>query len=189
MSTGTRTREELESFYNRTVPDIIGPGLRVLFCGINPSLTSAAVGCHFARPGNRFWPALHAGGFTPRKLHPSENLRLLDFGLGVTNVVARATRNAGELSPGEYRAGVQVLDRKCRRYKPRFVAVLGVGAYRTGFEDPAAKLGLQERTLGNAKWPTRLYVLPNPSGLNAHFTPTALGRLFEEFREVVEADH
>lgn len=183
------TPRELEAFYGRTLPDIIAPGLRVLFCGINPSLTSAAEGCHFARPGNRFWPALHAGGFTPVGLAPSENRRLLDHGLGVTNVVAQATRNAGELSADEYRAGVKLLERKCRRYKPRFVAVLGIGAYRTGFGEPAAQLGLRERTLGDPQSPTRLYVLPNPSGLNAHFTPAALGRLFGQFREVVEAAH
>jgi TDG/mug DNA glycosylase family protein len=173
---------DLEAFYGKSIPDIIAPRLRVLFCGINPSLTSAARNCHFARPGNRFWPALHLSGFTPRQIPPAENRELLDYGLGVTNLVARATRNAGELAVDEYRAGVAALARKCQRYQPAFVAVLGIGAYRAGFQEPAAKLGPQPRQLGGA----RLYVLPNPSGLNAHFTPAQLGRLFAHFREHVE---
>lgn len=176
-------KPDLERFYGRTIPDIIAPGLRVLFCGINPSLMSAALNCHFARPGNRFWPALHASGFTPRLLKPQENERLLDHRLGVTNIVPRATRSAAELEDDEYRAGVAALERKTRRYRPAIVAVLGVGAYRTGFGEPKAKLGPQERRVG----PSRLYVLPNPSGLNAHFSPKQLGQLFAGLREYAEA--
>ena len=164
------------------MPDVIGPGLRVLFCGINPSLTSAARRCHFARPGNRFWPALHVGGFTPRRLSPEESPLLLEHGIGVTNLVARATRSAAELTAGELRRGVGVLANKCRRFQPAFVAVLGVGAFRLGFEEPGATLGLQERRIAAS----RLYVLPNPSGLNAHYTPAQLGNLFADFRRVVE---
>ena len=175
-------RADYSAFENGTVPDVIGPGLRVLFCGINPSLSSAAHERHFATPGNRFWPALHRGGFTPRVLDPSENAALLDFGLGVTNLVARATRGANDLDAGEYAAGVAELESKCRRFEPRVVAVLGVGAYRAGFGDRKATLGPQDRTLG----PSRLYVLPNPSGLNAHYTPATLGDLFADLRRFAE---
>ena len=177
-------RDELEAFYGRTIRDILAPDLRVLFCGINPSLMSAARKCHFARPGNRFWPALHRSGFTPRQFEPAQNEELLKHGLGVTNLVARATRNAGELEAHEYVQGVKTLARKCSRYRPRFVAVLGVGAYRLGFNEPAATLGPQERRIGGA----RLYVLPNPSGLNAHFSPAQLTVLFRTFREHVEQE-
>lgn len=173
---------DLDRYYGKTIPDIIQADLRVLFCGINPSLTSAAMKCHFARSGNRFWPALFQSGFTPRLIAPVENRELLKYGLGVTNLVARATRNAGELRDEEFRAGVATLARKCRKYRPAFVAVLGVGAYRAGFGEPAAALGPQQRMIG----PARLYVLPNPSGLNAHFTPRQLGALFASFRAHVE---
>ena len=171
-------RPDLSRYENGTVPDVIAPGLRALFCGINPSLTSARDGRHFATRGNRFWPALHAGGFTPRRLEPGENDELLSYGLGVTNLVARATRAASDLDPVEYRAGVAALEAKCVRFAPAYVAVLGVGAYRAGFGEPKASPGPQDRRLG----PSRLYVLPNPSGLNAHYTPADLGRLFAEFR-------
>lgn len=173
---------DLEQFYGKTIPDIIAPGLRVLFCGINPSLTSAARGCHFARPGNRFWPALHASGFTPRLVRPEENRILLEYGLGITNLVPRATRNAGELENEEFVQGAANLTRKARKYRPLFVAVLGLGAYRVGFGEPKAKLGPQQRRIGEA----RVYVLPNPSGLNAHFTPQRFGAVFAAFREHVE---
>ena len=175
--------DELERYRDATVPDVVAPGLRVLFCGINPSLASAARQCHFARAGNRFWPALHASGFTPRRLRPEENPTLLAHGLGITNVVARATRSAAELADGEYRDGVAALAAKCERFRPAWVAVLGVGAYRVGFNEPAATLGEQARRLG----PSRVYVLPNPSGLNAHYTLARLTTLFRAFRELVEA--
>ncbi|HKU62032.1 MAG TPA: G/U mismatch-specific DNA glycosylase [Gemmatimonadales bacterium] len=160
------------------MPDLIGPGLRVLFCGINPGLYSAATRHHFARPGNRFWPALHLGGFTTRIVFPWEERELLELGLGITNLVARATASAAELSPAELLAGRRRLERKVARYRPAWVAVLGVGAYRTGFGRPEARLGRQAERLGGAG----LFVLPNPSGLNAHHQLGDLARAFARLR-------
>jgi double-stranded uracil-DNA glycosylase len=177
------SREELLTCAGRTVEPVIAPGLRVLFCGINPGLYTAWAGHHFARPGNRFWPALHRSGFTPRQLAPAEQQDLLGLGLGVTNVVERATATAAELAPAELRAGGQHLEATAERFAPAYVAVLGVTAYRAAFGEPKAALGEQARMLG----PSRLWVLPNPSGLNAHFTPSSLARLFAELRETVEA--
>jgi len=164
------------------VPDLIAPGLRVLFCGINPGLVSAATGHHFARPGNRFWPALHASGFTERRLRPSEERLLLDAGLGITNLVARATASAAELDPDELRAGRRTLERKVRRYRPVCVAVLGLGAFRLAFGRPRVGPGLQPDTLG----PAALWLLPNPSGLNAHHQLADLARAFAELRRFVD---
>jgi TDG/mug DNA glycosylase family protein len=163
------------------VRDVIAPGLRVLFCGINPGLYSAAVGHHFARPGNRFWPTLHAAGFTPRRLRPDEERLLLDDGCGITNLVARASAAAAELTRAELAAGGKRLKAKVRRFRPRCLAVLGVGAYRTAFGQPRAALGRQPETWGE----TLIWVLPNPSGLNANYQPAALRRLFAELREAV----
>jgi double-stranded uracil-DNA glycosylase len=157
---------------------VIAPGLDVLFCGINPGLYTAAVQQHFGRPGNRFWPTLHRAGFTPRLFHPSEQHELLRLGFGITNVVARATAAADALTPDELRAGARTLTRKVLRYKPRYVAIVGIGAYRTAFERPKAKLGLQEEMIGS----TRIWVLPNPSGLNANYQADALVALFAELR-------
>ena len=165
------------------IDDVIAPDLTVLFCGINPGLMSAALGYHFARPGNRFWPALHRSGFTPRQLHPQEQDELLELGLGITNVVARATAGAAELRPEEYRAGAEVLREKVREYRPRWLAVVGIGAYRVAFNAPKAVMGRQAETLGE----TGLWVLPNPSGLNAHYTVDKLAEAFREFRLVAEA--
>jgi len=151
----------------------------VLFCGINPGLYSAATGNHFARPGNRFWPALHAAGFTPRLLHPREKALLLQSGYGLTNLVGRATAAADELSPGELMAGGRRLAAKVRRYRPRIVAFLGLGAYRHAFGRPRAGLGPQPDPLGGA----RVWVLPSPSGLNANYQLPALVKLFRELRE------
>ncbi|HEX8558399.1 MAG TPA: G/U mismatch-specific DNA glycosylase [Pyrinomonadaceae bacterium] len=178
------TREELLAAAGRAVPDVIAPGLRVLFCGINPGLYTAAVGHHFARPGNRFWPALHRSGFTPRQLSPFEERGLLSLGLGVTNVVARATAAAAELSPEEFERGGRLLRAKVKRYGPRFLAVLGVGAYRLAFARPKAGVGRQEERLEAAT----VWVLPNPSGLNANYRPADLARLFGELREAVERE-
>lgn len=177
------TREELAAATGRTMPDLIAPRLRVLFCGINPSLYSVVVGFHFARPGNRFWPTLHAAGITPRQLRPSEQDELLTWGYGITNVVDRATATADMLDDSELAEGAKSLEAKVRRYRPRFLAVLGVGAYRTAFDRPKAQPGLQPETLGA----TRLWVLPNPSGLNAHYQLDDLARLFSELRLTVEA--
>jgi double-stranded uracil-DNA glycosylase len=172
------TKEELAAAAGRTVRDVIAPGLRVLFCGINPGLYTAATGHHFARPGNRFWPALHASGFTPRLFAPHEERELLPLGYGITNVVARATAAADELAAGEFVEGGRLLAAKVRRHRPRFLAVLGVGAYRAAFARPKARLGPQEERIGG----TAVWVLPNPSGLNAHYRPADLARLFAELR-------
>lgn len=158
--------------------DVIGPGLRVLFCGINPGLYSAATGFHFARPGNRFWPALHAAGFTPRLLHPSENRTVLELGFGLTNLVNRATAAADELSSRELVEGGRRLAAKVRRYRPRAVAFVGLGAYRVAFGRPQATLGLQPEHLAGA----RVWVLPSPSGLNANYQLPALVQWFRKVR-------
>lgn len=171
-------RAALLAAAGRRVPDLIGPNLRVLFCGINPGLYSAATRHHFARPGNRFWPALHAGGFTRRIVAPWEERELLELGLGITNLVARATATAAELASAELIAGRRRLEQKVARYRPALVAVLGVGAYRTGFGRPQARLGRQSERLGEAG----LWVLPNPSGLNAHHQLRDLARAFAELR-------
>ncbi|MGH7527711.1 MAG: G/U mismatch-specific DNA glycosylase [Gemmatimonadales bacterium] len=175
------SRTELLAAAGRTVPDLIAPRLKVLFCGINPGLYSAATRHHFARPGNRFWPALHAGGFTDRVLAPWEERLLLPAGYGITNLVARATAAAAELDPAELNAGRRRLERKVGRYAPQWVAVLGVGAYRTAFGRRRAALGVQSDTLGSAG----LWVLPNPSGLNANHQIADLARLFRELHESV----
>jgi TDG/mug DNA glycosylase family protein len=173
------TAADLAAARGRTIPDVVGPGLRVLFSGINPSLYSAATGCHFARPGNRFWPALHASGFTTRQLKPSEQQSLLAWGLGITNVVARATARADELTAAELRAGSEALALLAARLKVPFLAVLGVTAYRAAFGAPGAVVGPQALRLGE----TRVWVLPNPSGLNASWQPPRLVAAFRELRE------
>ncbi|WP_246256793.1 G/U mismatch-specific DNA glycosylase [Amycolatopsis anabasis] len=173
------TREQLAAAHGTTIDDVIAPDLRVLFCGINPGLYSGATGYHFARPGNRFWPALHGGGFTPRRLDPSEQGELLRLGLGITNVVARATARADELTAGELRAGGAELARKVGRYRPRWLAVVGITAYRTAFDRPKATVGPQPERFGD----TRVWLLPNPSGLNAHWTATTLAEEFGRLRE------
>ncbi len=153
---------------------MIAPGLRVLFCGINPGLYSAATGHHFARPGNRFWSALHAAGFTPRLLQPWEENELLGLGFGLTNLVARATAGADELAATEFVAGRRRLAAKVRRYRPRTVAFLGLGAYRHAFGRPQATLGPQPESFEGAT----VWVLPSPSGLNANYQMAALVKLF-----------
>lgn len=176
------TKEQLLAAEGKTVRDVIAPGLRVLFCGINPGLYTAAVGHHFARPGNRFWPALFASGFTDRLLSPFDERELLAHGFGITNVVMRATATADQLSRAELREGGKRLAAKTKRYQPEFLAVLGVGAYRAAFGNAKAIIGEQETTIGK----TRVWVLPNPSGLNAHYQPKDLARLFGELKDAVE---
>ena len=168
----------MEAARSATVPDVIADDLRVLFCGINPGLYSGATRHHFARPGNRFWPALHLSGFTPHQVDPFEERELLGYGLGVTNVVMRTTARADELEPEELVAGGRALVRKVRRRRPRFLALLGVTAYRIAFDERKASVGFQARTIGE----TRVWVLPNPSGLNAHYQLPALAAAFEELR-------
>jgi double-stranded uracil-DNA glycosylase len=173
------TAAQLEAARDLTLPDVAGPGLRVLFSGINPGLYSAATGYHFARPGNRFWPALYRSGFTPRQFDPSEQQLLLDLGIGITNVVARATARADELSTVELRTGGQELRAKAERLAPQWLAIVGVTAYRAAFGIKNAVVGPQEATFG----PVRIWVLPNPSGLNAHWTPATLAAEFGQLRQ------
>jgi TDG/mug DNA glycosylase family protein len=172
------TAAELRAAVGRTIPDVIAPGLRVLFCGINPGLWSAWSGHHFARPGNRFWPALHRSGFTPRQLRPAEQHLLLGNGLGVTNVVARGSARADELTRTELIDGGRQLTERVQRYAPAWLAVLGIGAYRVAFDEPRAVVGPQDRLVGT----TRVWVLPNPSGLNAHYQLDALADAFAQLR-------
>ena len=171
------TAAQLAAAHGGLVPDLIAPGLRVLFCGINPGLYSAAIGHHFGRPGNRFWPALYAGGFTPRLLTPFEERELLFLGYGITNIAARGTARADELSDEELRQGAVVLERKVRRFN-RAWSPFWACLYRTGFHRPLAKIGLQ-RTPGRR----RDMGAAQPSGLNAHYRSAELARLFQELRE------
>ncbi len=176
------TRADLLAAATKTLKDVIAPDLSVLFCGINPGLYTAWAGHHFARPGNRFWPTLYAAGFTPRLFKPSEHRELLPLGYGLTNVVPRASARADELTDEELLAGGVRLVRKVKRWRPRWVALLGVGAYRVAFGKPKAELGPQDERIGEA----RVWVLPSPSGLNAHYQAGALARLFRDLRDVVE---
>jgi len=176
------TKQQLIDAAGKTVRDVIAPDLRVLFCGINPGLYTAAVGHHFARLGNRFWPALHQSGLTGRLLSPFEERELLDLGLGITNVVAHATATAAELTPADFIKGGGLLRNKIRRFQPRFVAVLGVGAYRAAFAQPKAAIGEQAERIAGA----RVWVLPNPSGLNANYQLNDLSRLFRVLRRAEE---
>ena len=162
----------------RAVPDLIAPRLNILFCGINPGLYSAWAGHHFARPGNRFWPALFAAGFTDRVLRPEEEPELLQLGYGITNLVDRATLGSGELSREELMNGGRCFETKVKVHRPRAVAILGVSAYRVAFERPEARFGAQAERIGK----TLVWVLPNPSGLNAHFAPRALAKVFRELQ-------
>ena len=158
------------------IPDVIARDLDVLFCGINPGLLSDKLRQHFARPGNRFWPTIHRAGFTPRQLAPAEQRELLRYGCGITNLVARATASADELTREELVAGARILARKVRKYAPRYLAVVGIGAYRAVFARPRAQLGLQEESIGAS----RIWVLPNPSGLNAHYKPSELVEVYRK---------
>ena len=176
------TLEEIRAATGKTVPDIIAPDLHILFCGINPSLYSAAVGHHFARPGNRFWRSLYAAGFTERLLAPFEDRDLLQFGYGLTNIVDRATARADELDAEELVIGQQQLAAKVQHYRPQCLAVLGIGAYRTAFNRPKAVMGRQDESLDGAI----VWVLPNPSGLNAHYQLEDLKRVYRELLVAVK---
>jgi TDG/mug DNA glycosylase family protein len=172
------TREQIAAARGTSVPDVIRSDLRVLFVGINPGLYSGAVGHHFARPGNRFWKTLHGAGFTDRLLSSFEEHELVATGMGITNLVDRATAVAHELEPGELRRGVVRLVAKVERHRPRFVAFLGLTAYRTAFGRAGATVGPQEESLAGS----RVWLLPNPSGLNAHYQVPDLVRAFAELR-------
>jgi TDG/mug DNA glycosylase family protein len=178
------TKQQILDAFGSKMTDVIGPGLKILFCGINPSLYSAAVGHHFARPGNRFWPTLYAAGFTDRLFSAFEDALLLERGYGITNVVERATASAAELRAEEYVRGGNRLEAKVRKYAPKVVAVLGVGAYRTAFGNKEAAIGRQAERLGGAL----VWVLPNPSGLNAHYRLEDLARVYKEMRVSVEKE-
>lgn len=175
------TRADLEAARSKTVKDIIRPGLEVLFVGINPGLYTAAIGHHFGRPGNRFWPALCASGLLRRPLTAYDSEELLECNLGITNVVSRATAKADELSREELQRGARQLERKILRFKPRLAAFLGLGLYRDAFDRPKARVGLQLERIGR----TRLWVLPNPSGLNAHFQVPDYARMFRRMGRLV----
>lgn len=172
------TKAEIAAAFNHLVPDIIAADLKILFCGINPSLYSAAVGHHFARPGNRFWKTLYAAGFTERLFQPAEDRELLRLGYGVTNMVDRATARADQLAAAELVAGQQSLIAKVEQYQPQVLAILGVSAYRTAFNQPKAAMGRQPAGLAGAM----LWILPNPSGLNAHYQLDDLARVYRELR-------
>ena len=176
------TKADLEAAVHKTVPDLVAPDLKVLFCGINPGLYTAALGHHFGRPGNRFWPALHGAGFTPRQFKPWEERELLPLGYGITNMVPRTTAAASELAPDEYIEGGTRLTGLVQRYTPRVVAFLGIGAYRSAFGRPKAQLGLQDERLDAS----RLWALPSPSGLNANHQLADLVALLRELGEWVE---
>lgn len=171
----------MSSTKNKHVPDIIAPNLDVLFCGINPGLLSAATGYHFARPGNRFWKALHLSGLTPQLLQPSEQNNLLQFGLGITNFVTGPSASAQVLTVEEFRSGAQLLQKKVLKFSPLFLAVLGIEAYRKGFSDKHAQLGRQSQMIGS----TSVWLLPNPSGLNAHYSLQQFGELFAQLKAAV----
>src|SRR5881397_1161210 len=176
------TREEIANAAGKTVPDVIAKNLCVLFCGINPGLYTAAVGHHFARPGNRFWPALHKSGFTDRLLSPFDERELLKNNVGITNVVSHATASASELANEDFVKGGRILKRKVSRYRPRIVAILGIEAYCKAFGCVNVEIGQQEETMGAAK----LWVLPNPSGLNANYQLKDFTRLFRKLRKAAE---
>jgi TDG/mug DNA glycosylase family protein len=177
------SKEELEKAATKTVVDLIRPGLKILFVGINPGLYTAYTGFHYARPGNRFWPTIHAAGFTDRLLKPSESSEMLKHGYGMTNVVARASVSASELSKEEYQKGGRILTEKVTRYKPQWVAFVGIQAYREAFNKPKATTGLQPDKIGESK----VWVLPSPSGLNAHYKPADFARVFREFKYATES--
>ncbi len=170
------SKEDLRDALNRTTEDLIDYNLKVLFCGINPGIWSGATGLHFAKPGNRFWKALHLAGFTDRLLHPSEEHELLENGYGITSFCKRTTARADELTTEEFINGGKILVKKIEKYKPQTIAVLGITAYRAAFQNKKAKLGLQPEKIAD----TEVWVLPNPSGLNAHYQLNDLAKLFGE---------
>ena len=175
------SKAEIQAAYNQEVPDIIALNLKVLFCGINASIYSAAVGHHFARPGNRLWKTLHQAGFTEHLLSPEEDQTLLKWGYGMTNIVSRATARADELEQGELLEGYQILAAKVAQFRPQYLAILGITAYRVAFQQPKAKIGAQPKYLND----TKIWVLPNPSGLNAHYQLKDLAQVYGELRQAL----
>lgn len=179
MSSQKPSKNDLQNAISKKVPDIIAPHLTILFCGINPGLYTAWSGHHFGRPGNRFWKTLYNAGFTDRLFHPSEQLEMLKLGYGITNVVERASATAAELTSEELIDGGNILTEKVIMYKPRYLAILGVQAYRKAFGRPKAKIGKQAEMIGD----TIIWVLPNPSGLNAHYQLDGLMNVFAELKK------
>ena len=177
--TSRPTASDLAAARDRTLEDLIAPDLEILFVGINPGLWSGATGFHFARPGNRFWRALHEAGLTPHVVNPSNQRELLDFGIGVVNLVPRTTATAAELAHDEIRAGARVLVGKIERYRPRKVAFLGVSTYRIAFDRPKASVGRQTERIATSE----VWVLPNPSGLNAHYQLPQLAAAYGQLRD------
>src|SRR5262252_5529263 len=178
------TRQEIVAAKGKSVPDVIAPELKILFCGINPGLYTAAVGHHFARPGNRFWPALHQSGFTDQLVSPFDERELLQSRIGISNVVPHATASAAELTAEDFVAGGRTLAAKVKRYRPKVVAILGVGAYRQAFGKPKAQIGEQAERIHDA----RVWVLPNPSGLNANYQLPELVKLLKQLRAAIDTD-
>jgi TDG/mug DNA glycosylase family protein len=176
------TNQELQNAADKSICDVIAPGLHLLFCGINPGLYSAYTGYHFARPGNRFWQTLYTAGFTPTRLTPSRQDALLDIGIGLTNLVERASASARTLKRAELVTGGERFIDRVELLRPRAVAILGIGAYRRAFSEPDAAIGRQMPGLG----PAPLWVLPNPSGANAHYPPPILTKVFRDFRRELE---
>ena len=175
------SKAEVAACHGQTMPDIIAPNLKVLFCGINPSLYSVAIGHHFGRPGNRFWKALHKAGITPRLYDPSEDADLIELGYGISNMAPRATARADELSKEEIVQGRELLAKKVEKYKPRCLAFLGITAYRIAFGQPKAKIGPQP------DWKeTPVWALPNPSGLNAHYQVDDLAEVYSWLLETID---
>jgi len=176
-------RSVCSPYVEQALDDLAGPDLRVLFCGINPGTLSGDLGLHFARPGNRFWKLLCAGGFTESVLLPAEQHTLPGLGIGITNLVGRVTVAASELSVAELREGATQLDAKVGMLRPRCVAVLGLQAYRTAFRRPEAVIGRQPELLGGAL----LWLLPNPSGLQAHYQLPEMSEMFKSLFVATEA--
>jgi TDG/mug DNA glycosylase family protein len=177
----TPTADEVRAAVDRAIPDLVAPGMTVLFCGINPGLYSAAAQCHFARPGNRFWPALHRAGFTARLLAPHDGKEFIESGFGITSLVRRATASARDLEPAELVTGRRRLARTVRIYRPEWLAVLGLGAYRAAFRDPGATIGPQSRAVAGA----RTWILPSPSGANGSYPLVELIRELRAFRDAI----
>lgn len=176
------SKAELQAAAHKTLVDLIQPGLKVLFVGINPGLYTAYTGFPYAHPANRFWPTLFAAGFTPRQLHPSEYKEMLSYGYGMTNVVARASASAAELTAAEYKEGGRILAIKIEKFQPQWIAFVGIQAYRVAFDKPKAAVGRQRDTIGTAA----VWVLPSPSGLNAHYKPGDFVRVFRELHTAID---
>lgn len=178
------TKQDLLAAANKTVPDIIGTNLKILFCGINPGLYTAAIGHHFGKPGNRFWQALYLTGFTPRLYSPFEDQKLLNLGFGITNLVSRSTATAAEISNQEFKTGGEILVDKIKKYQPLYTAFVGIGAYKLAFSKDKVKVGHQAGKIEN----TNVWVLPNTSGLNVNHRLTDFVELFNQLKKAADSE-